>query len=237
MDPFFCVLPFCIYRVWKKERGKRIQNKSFVSLSIVVPGSSIWAGTKPAREGKCSKDGHNRHQPGSWCSSKVIDTAPPNHTVTLKCPFQPWFYPWLKTSQFVFGSKGSHKCWKILVISDIFLVNLLWVVSTVILKSVAEGLRHKYLTIGWAGDESPHSKNITICARESFWRLCNVRLVDLVNWQQGKLSEVRILYLGNAFRAKGSSSASVMFQYIAILAMMVTRKGKVCAQHKWQLGN
>ena len=46
--------------------------------------------------------------------------------------------------------------------------------STVILKSVAEGLRHKYLTIGWAGDESPHSKNIHICARESFWRLCNV---------------------------------------------------------------
>ena len=156
----------------------------------------------------------------------------------FKFPFLPWFLPpWLKTSQFVFGSKGSHKCWKILVISDIFLVNLLWVVSTVILKSVAEGLSHKYLTIGWAGDDSPHSKNITICARESFWRLCNVRLVDLVNWQQGKLSEVRILYLGNAFRAKGSSSASVMFQYIAILAMMVTRNGKVCGQHKWQLGN
>ena len=45
--------------------------------------------------------------------------------------------------------------------------------STVILKSVAEGLRHKYLTIGWAGDVSPHSKNIHICARERFWRLCN----------------------------------------------------------------
>ena len=47
-------------------------------------------------------------------------------------------------------------------------------ISTVILKSVAEGLRHKYLTIGWAGDVSPHSKNIHICARASFWRLWNV---------------------------------------------------------------
>ena len=46
--------------------------------------------------------------------------------------------------------------------------------STVILKSVAEGLRHKYLTIGWAGDVSPHRKNIHICARERFWRLCNI---------------------------------------------------------------
>ena len=41
VDPFFCVLPLSILRVWKKKRGKRIQNKSFVSLSIVVPGSSI----------------------------------------------------------------------------------------------------------------------------------------------------------------------------------------------------
>ena len=89
--------------------------------------------------------------------------------------------------------------------------------SIVILKPVAEGLRHKYLTIGWAGDESPHSKNITICARESFWRLCNVRLVDLVNWQQGKLSEVGILYLGKAFRAKNSSSLTTYILLIVDL--------------------